>query len=631
MFYSIRFRLYGLVGLSFLAIVLLLAQSLLQSRSELYAERRSLLMAQEETALSILNDLDKRSKAGEMSVEEAQKQALHHLGQMRFGIEGYFWVNNLKPVMLMHPMKPELNGKDLSDITDPDGLHVFKEFVVAAQSNRNYVAYKWPKPGVSEPVDKLSAVRLFEPWGWVVGNGTYIDDLEALFWRDARQTIIMAAASAFCLLFLAILIVRSVTRPLMGLGSTMEQIASENFSADIPEAQRRDEIGKMAGHLVQLRDSIAQKVEERLAKVREQQDHIKREQDASAAQREEWSTALMHVIEHLGAGLARLAECNIRQTIDEPFVGEFEQLRQDFNQSIRLFQRVLEQVLVQTNLVHDGVGLLSTHADSLAKRTEEQAASLEQTAAAVEQINVNLQNSANRTAAAKSSAVAARKDVTTSGEIVLDAISAMQRIEAASNRISSITSVIDEIAFQTNLLALNAGIEAARAGSAGKGFAVVAQEVRELAQRSSAAAHEISDLIKSSEQEVKTGVALVHQSGEVLKKIELQVSNLASDVEAIAASASEQASGLGEISSSIHQIDRITQQNAVMVEETTAATYNLGDQTQQLVSLVSQFQLNRRRAQRGPGDRVFTETERLAYIQNSAPVAHQAGFEKRAV
>lgn len=619
MVHSIRFRLYALVGLSFCVILGLLALSLLHSRSELYTERQSLLMAQEETALSILADFDKRAKAGELSVEEAQKQALRHLSQMRFGSDGYFWVNDLTPVMLMHPIKPELNGKDLSMIKDPDGVYVFKEFVAAAQDKRGYVAYKWPKPGVDKPVDKLSAVKLFEPWGWVVGNGAYIDDLETLFWRDARQTIGMAVASAFGLLILAVMIVRSVTKPLSALGATMEQIASENFSGDILEAQRRDEIGRMAGHLVQLRDSIALKVNERLEKVRKQQEQIRHEQEASAHQQQEWAAALANVVEHLGAGLARLAQCNIRQTIDEPFVAEFEQLRSDFNQSIGIFQQVLEKVLAQTTLVHDGAGLLSSHANSLAKRTEEQAASLEQTAAAVEQISVNLQNAAQRTEDARASAVTARKDVTTSGDIVLDAISAMQRIEDSSSKISSITSVIDEIAFQTNLLALNAGIEAARAGSAGAGFAVVAQEVRELAQRSSAAAHEISDLIRSSEQEVKTGVTLVHQTGEVLKKIEAQVTSLATDVEAIAASASEQASGLGEISSSISQIDRITQQNAVMVEETTAATFNLSEQTQQLVTLVSQFQLNRRRVQRSHDAKILTESERLTYQQGPRP------------
>jgi methyl-accepting chemotaxis protein len=223
--------------------------------------------------------------------------------------------------------------------------------------------------------------------------------------------------------------------------------------------------------------------------------------------------------------------------------------------------------------------------------TEQQAASLEETAAALDQITVNVANSSKRADEARTVAVLANESAAQSGRVVANAVDAMQKIEQSSNQVSNIIGVIDEIAFQTNLLALNAGVEAARAGDAGKGFAVVAQEVRELAQRSAQAAKEIKDLIRNSSVEVQNGVKLVSETGAALKTIEGYIVTVNQHMDSIATSAKEQSVGLGEVNTAVNQMDQVTQQNAAMVEETSAAGASLASESGRLRELISQFQL----------------------------------------
>ena len=309
----------------------------------------------------------------------------------------------------------------------------------------------------------------------------------------------------------------------------------------------------------------------------------------------------VRAMDELAAGLHRLADCNIRLTMDTPFEKEFEHLRHDFNTSIGRFQETLVEVLSETAALNANSAQMQDGSEELAKRSEQQAVSLEQTSAALSQITETIKDSTVRTNDTRSLVQDARKAAMESVEVVNETVAAMGRIESASKEISNIIDVIDEIAFQTNLLALNAGVEAARAGESGKGFAVVAQEVRELAQRSAKAAKEIADLISNSTAEVKEGVRLVADTGESLNRIETFVHSIDVNVEAIANAAAEQSLRLSEINAAVNSLDQMTQQNSAMVGGMNSISQALAAGATTLVHLVERFKLNRRKAIREPG------------------------------
>jgi methyl-accepting chemotaxis protein len=309
-------------------------------------------------------------------------------------------------------------------------------------------------------------------------------------------------------------------------------------------------------------------------------------------------TGRVKAVEAIGTGLERLAQCNIRVTLDEPFIPELERLRRDFNMALAEFQRTLMSVLGETSTLNTNSQTLSDDAKALGQRTEQQAAALEQASAALEEITVTVKEASARATDTRDLVQEARKATGNSVTVVQSAIDAIGRIDTASKEIGKIIDVIDQIAFQTNLLALNAGVEAARAGEAGKGFAVVAQEVRELAQRSANAAREISSLITNSAREVEQGVKLVSETGEALSHIEQFVDLISQNVTAIATGAQEQATSLGEINTAVNQLDQVTQQNGALVSSIGHAGEVLADGARKMQQLVELFKLNRRKTQR---------------------------------
>ena len=430
----------------------------------------------------------------------------------------------------------------------------------------------------------------------VTASGQHLDAQEMTAHHDALLYTAVAftvAGVALIALWLGLLVfkLRSIT-PVLALSTYLGRLAAGDHTQAVPFADRQDEIGTMASAIEVLRNAAIEKLA--LADEAAQQRRLTdQERAARLAEQEQSAADLRNVVCQLGNGLKRLASFNIEATLDAPFQAEFETLRHDFNASLAAFQRIMENILDKSREIEGSARTLGSSADQLARRTEQQAAALEETAAALEEITSNVRNASERTAATHARTSDAKSNVTSSAAIVQNAIVAMARIEEASGQISQITNVIDEIAFQTNLLALNAGVEAARAGEAGKGFAVVAQEVRELAQRSARAAREISELIDRSNREVAGGVDLVRQTGDALTNIETHITDIADDIDAIAIASREQSVGLAEINTAISQMDQITQQNAAMVEETTAATHGLAGDVDGLVQLVGQFVLNR--------------------------------------
>lgn len=377
------------------------------------------------------------------------------------------------------------------------------------------------------------------------------------------------------------------------------------FRLNILEKEQME--GEARARAEQERHSAAKAEEERLARIdaekaRERDDERKEQERLRIATQErdalnaanETERAARHaeqtaIVEALAQGLRRLSESDISQTIDIEFPAGYEQLRSDFNTALLSLKDVVQSLSATSQAIHGDSSEISSAADDLSLRTERTASTLGETAAALTELTAAVKSAAGGAEQAKQTVLAARAHAETTSLVVVDAISAMDAISQSSSKISKIIGVIDDIAFQTNLLALNAGVEAARAGDAGRGFAVVASEVRALAQRSSSAAREINHLINASTQDVKRGVSLVNETGDALRSIVGDVSQIANHMAEITTSAAEQSIGISEINAAVASLDQATQQNAAMFEETTAASHSLTAQASVLTGIVSQF------------------------------------------
>ncbi|WP_299965695.1 methyl-accepting chemotaxis protein [uncultured Roseobacter sp.] len=298
------------------------------------------------------------------------------------------------------------------------------------------------------------------------------------------------------------------------------------------------------------------------------------------------------VVSALGVALQDLADGDLTCEIDTAFPTDYEKLRADFNAAVQSLQEAVGAVTQNADQIRNETGEITSAADDLSRRTEKQAATLEETAAALDELTSSVKSAAEGADEASAMSAEAQANAEEGGDIARKAVEAMDGIKTSSQEISKITTVIDDIAFQTNLLALNAGVEAARAGEAGRGFAVVATEVRALAQRSSDAAREINALISSSGEQVGTGVELVDKTGQALASIVNSVSEISKRVSTIAASSREQSTGLNEINTAVNELDHVTQQNAAMFEETTAASHALTAEADALAAAVARFKLD---------------------------------------
>ncbi|MEZ2131141.1 MULTISPECIES: methyl-accepting chemotaxis protein [unclassified Sinorhizobium] len=381
-----------------------------------------------------------------------------------------------------------------------------------------------------------------------------------------------------------------IANPMSRLRERMAQLADGDTATDIAGLDRRDEIGLMAAAVSVFRDNAVERVRletqaEADRNLSESERHARDEQKAMEA------ANLQRAVQALGDALKRLAGGDLASHIDTPFIDDLDALRQDFNNSVAKLNETMQSVGANARAISAGANEIRSSADELSRRTEQQAASVEETAAALEQITTTVKDASKRAEEASQLVARTRAGAEKSGEVVRKAVSAMQQIEQSSAEISNIIGVIDDIAFQTNLLALNAGVEAARAGEAGKGFAVVAQEVRELAQRSANAAKEIKALITTSGGHVQTGVSLVGETGKALDAIVHEVQEINRHVHAIAEASREQSTGLQEINTAVNTMDQGTQQNAAMVEESTAASHSLATEAAALNNLLGQFKL----------------------------------------
>ncbi|MFT9014585.1 MAG: methyl-accepting chemotaxis protein [Acetobacter sp.] len=412
---------------------------------------------------------------------------------------------------------------------------------------------------------------------------------------------------------------RVVTAPLETLVNVGEQLGRGEVRGEVPFLRHKDCTGRLARVMVEF------------ARIVHDQTEAQQRQEAMSAEirhsleRSEGRDKQTHaVIDVLGQALANMAQGDLRGRIDDPiFDGEFAPLRDAFNNSAQRLNEALRAVANNSDLIATGATEISTASDDLAKRTEKQAANLGQAAASVRTIRDGVQLTAKACSEASDDTRQALEKVRLATNVMAETTRAMDGIKTSSDSIGEIISVIDGIAFQTNVLALNAGVEAARAGDAGRGFAVVAQEVRSLAEQSAKSASEIKRLISLSAVQVGKGVELVQQTGHYLHEFAGSTQNIATRVEEISVSTQDQAQRLSEITASIGDMDQVTQQNAAMVEETTAASHNLTAETRTLGQTLSRFKIA------GERDRGAQYENMVALPSAASPSARPARAEPR--
>lgn len=417
----------------------------------------------------------------------------------------------------------------------------------------------------AKPVDLFG-----EKWGIVIekDEAEILQDVSAVFTRQ----LIVSLVAALATLALGLLIGRSISRPMDRVTGAIHRIGDGKYDIEVTDTNRKDELGD-------------------IAKAVDRQRVMMQDAQAAEAERALQQEDLRHVVDRMRDGMQRLAEGDLSSPISQTFSPEYEVLRVNYNQTLTKLNGTISQVVGVAESIRARSTEINHASVDLSRRTENQAAALEETAAALDALTASVKANANGASEVESTVRTTRAEAEESGKVVKAAVSKMTEIQRSSEQISNISGTIEDIAFQTNLLALNAGVEAARAGDAGKGFAVVASEVRALAQRSSDAAKEIKALITSSGQHVRTGVDQVNRAGAVIENIVGRVAHISDLVSNIAAGAAEQSSGLGEINIGVTQLDRVTQQNAAMVEESSAASQGLQQDATTLAGLVSHFRI----------------------------------------
>ncbi len=424
--------------------------------------------------------------------------------------------------------------------------------------------------------------------------------IEAAAKRDADAAkslgflgqVIMGALLLTAVVFAALLMFaarKGLVAPLVEITRCLRRLSSGDLTVALPKKTSEDEIGQMTDALRIFHETVeARRKELEAADVR---DALEVERQEAERRRNEAESTQKAVVDSLAAALKSMSEGDLTHRLEHPFPAGYERLRVDFNVAVEKLSGVIAASLDAVKAIHGGTAEITDAADDLSGRTERQAASLEEAVAALDEITSTVRVTAEGANRARKVVERARSAADASGSIVSQAVEAMGAIEKSSAQIGQIIGVIDEIAFQTNLLALNAGVEAARAGEAGRGFAVVAQEVRALAQRSADAAKEIKTLISASTAEVGQGVQYVGKAGEALRAIADEVDQIDGLVGEMAASTQEQARGLAEVNTTMNQMDQVTQRNAAMVEETTAASHALAQEATRLAQRMGELRI----------------------------------------
>src|SRR6478735_4827835 len=551
MFFSrISFKLVLIVGVSLLGMIALAPIALSTLRSQMLVDRQAKTQHMVDIGYGILTHYQKLESDGKLPREQAQAAAIAEIKSLRYDKVEYFWINDMVPKMIMHPIKPELDGKDLSGMKDPEGNALFVGFVdVVKKQGAGFYAYLWPKPGFDKPVGKISYVKGFAPWGWIIGTGIYLDDVDVAF-RQATTTF-----GLVCLVVLVLgasfVIGRSVTKPLAKITALTERLAAGDGAFDVPYTDRRDEIGGLAKALAVFKDNASA-----VGRMHAEQQETKQKAD------EEKRKTM--------TDLAGKFEANVQAVV-----------RDVFNEA-RAMQQAAQGMSETANKATDRASLVATACQQASSNVQTVASAAGQLSSSITEISQRVAQAA--TVADKAAADGQRTNDTVQG------------LAAAAHKIGEVIDLINQIASQTNLLALNATIEAARAGEAGRGFAVVASEVKSLASQTAKATDEIGAQISAIQAETNQVVGNIESIRATIMEVNEISSSIAAAVEeqgaataAIAHSVREAASGTDQVSQNISGVTDATAETGQAAGLVLQSSGRLSQKLQSLENEVSAF------------------------------------------
>ncbi|WP_282609853.1 methyl-accepting chemotaxis protein [Pelagibius sp. Alg239-R121] len=536
-------RLFGLIALAVVGILLIAGLNLSHLRTQTYEQKHAELKHLAESATAVLASYHAKAQSGELTEEDAKARALEAISGMRYNETDYFWVNDMAQRMIMHPIKPELNGKDLSELQDKSGKFLFREFVKVVEANGGgVVGYLWPKPGHEEPVAKQSFVQGFAPWGLIVGTGVYINDLEAQLFSEAMTVGGICLAILINTVVVSIFTTKSITSPLSAVTGCMRSLADGDLEVEIPARNSNDEIG-----------AISKAVEVFKANAVEQK-RMEMEHEKTRHQSEEIKRTDMN---RLAAGF----EESVKSIVDE------------VSSAIGNMQSNAQQMSSRANDA-------STQSSAVVSASQETTSNVQTVASASEQLSESIQEISKQVAdSSKITSEAVQQVETTNGEV--------EGLSEAAKKIGDVIDLISDIAEQTNLLALNATIEAARAGDAGKGFAVVASEVKNLATQTAKATEEIGAQINSMQNATETAVTAIKNIGTTISRVDEIASSISAAVEEQGAATHEISRNVQEAAAStqsvsgtinkVHAASSETGQSAKSIEEATGELTRLSD------------------------------------------------------